>query len=519
MTNCRRLTYAIPFLALALLSAPIPGELGSLMAPAEAIAKKSEKESKGSAKKEAKGAARAQRRIDRGWRKLTASWLDPARSGGGATQASVQRPNFVFVMTDDQALSDQFVLQKTNRLLGGEGSMFKNAYATEPLCCPARATLLTGQYSHNHGVRSNKPPYGSITAFEGRDNTIATWLDDAGYKTGFIGKYLNGPAPDREPGWDSWIADAEGNNDRYSLQDYRLNVNGREEHFGHGAKDYKTDVFTDYGKRFIEDAAGGNDPFMLSIFNLAPHDDNKLPADYPNPLPAERHRGDLAGLEIGRTPSFNESKVDDKASFNQVKALKGKKITDHEEKRRDRLESLLAIDDQVETLYQTLEKTGELDNTVFIFTSDNGYMFGEHRMRAKSKPYQESVRIPLLIRGPGFGDGEIRQDLVAHHDITKTISSLAGAKPGRVLDGRNLTSRSGRSELLLECPACESDLDQGWQALVTHRESYYRFNDGQSESYNLERDPFELSAHEDARTSYMDQRLSEVSECVGDECP
>lgn len=429
-------------------------------------------------------------------------------------------PNIVLVMTDDQALVDQSVMDKTNRLLGRQGTTFANAFATEPLCCPARATLLTGQYSHNHGVLSNRAPLGSLEAFGGREQTLAPWLAAAGYRTGIVGKYLNGIPPlHPDPGWETWVVPHGAEFEPAQMYDYDLSVNGVERHFGSRASDYKTDVLTRYALDFVR--AQDARPFALLLWDVAPHKDERLPPGHDNPEPAPRHRGAFRDERFATSPAFDERAVDDKASWNRVGRIGPARERQLTRRRSDRLASLLAVDEQVAALVEALRDRGELGNTLFVFTSDNGFLYGEHRLSGKSRPYEESIRVPLLIRGPGFRAGAVRRDLVAHHDLTATIAAAAGARPDRVLDGIDLRSRERRSRLLLECLACVpiNERAAGWRLLHTGRTVQVEYRDGQFESYDLRRDRHQLDGGRDPHSTRSRALLDAAASCVGEACP
>jgi len=442
-----------------------------------------------------------------------------ALTNGPLAAAADPRPNIVLVMTDDQALVDQRYMRQTNRLIGGTGTTFTNAFATEPLCCPSRVSILTGQYSHNHGVLSNLPPLGSITAFGGRDNTLPVWLDSAGYRTGFIGKYLNGPlVPSPEPGWDHWVTPAGSESTETRMYDYDLSVDGTVVHYGSTPDDYKTDGLTRHAQDFLNEPSA--EPFALFVWDSAPHDAN-LPAGRADPPPAVRHEGIFRDLKFQRPPSYNEREVSDKATWNRSGRMRRQKRQNQDQKRRSRLESLLAVDDQVASLVSSLAATGELADTIFIVTSDNGYMYGEHRLGSKSRPYEESVRVPLLIRGPGFPHGTVRDDLVALHDLVPTIARQANATPLRTLDGRDLLGPDRRRSILLECLACADGGGPagGWQMLRTRSQAFVRYSDDQVESYDLRRDPWQLNGGPDPRSARLAERLAAVGSCAGGSCP
>jgi arylsulfatase A-like enzyme len=450
---------------------------------------------------------------------LSGVMVPVALTSGPLAAAADPRPNIVMVMTDDQAAVDQRYMPQTTRLIGGTGTTFANAFATEPLCCPSRVSILTGQYSHNHGVLSNLPPLGSSTAFTGRDNTLPVWLDEAGYRTGFVGKYLNGPLPlAPEPGWDHWVSPTGSEASETRMYDYDLSVDGQVVRFGSTPDDYKTDVLTRYAQAFLSQPSA--EPFALFLWDSAPHDAN-LPSGSADPPPAVRHEGMFRKLRFQRSPSYNEQDISDKATWNRSGRMRRQKRRNQDLKRRSRLESLQAVDEQVASLVSTLAATGELANTIFIFTSDNGYMYGEHRLGSKSRPYEESVRVPLLIRGPGFPHASARDDLVALHDLVPTIVRQANATPRRTLDGRDLLGPDRRRSILLECLACTEGgaPEGGWRMLRTRTQAFISYSDNQVESYDLRRDPWQMDAGLDPRSARLAERVSAVAACAGSSCP
>jgi N-acetylglucosamine-6-sulfatase len=387
----------------------------------------------------------------------------PANPGGAAPLGSAgelmplraldRRPNVVVVMTDDQTVADMQVMAKTRRLIGGQGVAFDQSYVSYSLCCPSRATYLTGRYAHNHGVLGLTPPLGGYAKFErlnGHD-TLPVWLEASGYRTAHIGKYLNGygdrldsqPAP--PPGWSEWHGAVGATT--YRMWGYRMFDHGRLRQYGSQFDEdpalYQTDVFGNVASDFVKRHAGPGRPFFLSVAFLAPHHEGlriRLRGGH-TVRPAPRHRGVLAERPLQPAPGFDERDTSDKPSFLQsiyppltLAQKRALLVQQH-----DRQESLLAVDDQVERLVDTLRLTGELDNTYILFTSDNGYMQGEHRVaNGKMVAYDPSTRVPLLIRGPGIPSGQVAHELVANTDLAPTIAEIAGARPTRSCDGRSL---------------------------------------------------------------------------------
>jgi N-acetylglucosamine-6-sulfatase len=448
----------------------------------------------------------------------------------------VARENIVVIMTDDQTAASLSTMQHTNTLLGGEGTRFENAIASFPLCCPARATHLTGQYAHNHGVLHNNPPFGGFIQLD-HSNTLPVWLQQAGYRTMHVGRYLNGYEASHgiPPGWTDWYASphsAAFNYVTWKAFDHGvLKTYPDAQHPG----EHQTDFTTRRAVELIDQAAPGDQPFFLSLWYIAPHrgaprdpDDPRRPG---TPSPAPRHRDAYAGVRMPRKPDFNEKSMYDKP---QVVAdrprLSPEFAAGVEENWRQEIETLMGVDEGVAQIVEELRRTGELDNTLIVFMSDNGFMHGEHRALAeKVLPYEESIRIPLMMRGPGIPHARIDRRLVANVDVPATILDAADVLPGRVLDGRSLLD-------LLADPGAEWGRDvliengNGANGVPTYRGiRTYRFlyvehrTTGEYELYDLEKDPYQLQSvdgHEEYAKVQRDlhTRLRQLTSCVGVDC-
>ena len=440
--------------------------------------------------------------------------------GPDAAPAAVPgAPNVVVIMTDDQDRRSMRVMRQTKRLVGARGATFVNSFATTPLCCPSRATFLTGPYAHNHGVRTNKPGYSALDPSE----TVPVWLDRNGYRTGHVGKFLNRYGRDSDPrevppGWDEWYAFVHSS--EFSLYDYTLNENGRLIRYGSAPRDYQTDVYARKAADFVVRNAGLQ-PFFLSVATLAPHRDSGGP-----PRPAPRHAGAFAQARLPRPPSFNEKRVGDKPAFVRgTRRLSSERIRALTQLHRGRLRSLLAVDDLVERVVEALRDTGELANTLLVFTSDNGFLLGQHRLTGKSWAYESSVRVPLLMRGPGIPAGVTRPQLVGNVDLAATILDATGANApaSHPLDGtsllplaRNRDARRGR-ELLLE------SYEVPYKALRTQRYLFVRHRSGERELYGLAADPDQLRSLHAVRSRNaverdLNSRLRRLEDCVGQAC-
>jgi N-acetylglucosamine-6-sulfatase len=376
-----------------------------------------------------------------------------APNAGAASVAT--KPNIVVITTDDQTLGSlrPDTMPNVTRLLAGEGTSFTDAIVTTPLCCPSRATWITGQYAHNHGVTSNGLGYGAL---EDKDNTLPVWLDRAGYKTAHVGKYLNGyeaavgdPA-EVAPGWNLWFTTL-GSTRYYN---YDVSANGRQEHFTQHDNDYVTRVINRKAKALISRMTPLRAPLYLQVDQRAPHTETGIATrggcsgrTVPDPDDKQLFGDESLPLPL----SFNEADVSDKPSFIEsrqpIDLLRVKKLT---KRYTCALASLRAVDRGVEKIVKALKKTDELRKTVIVFTSDNGYYYGEHRIPVgKIYPYEEGIRVPLIMRVPEQyrGGGEripLISAPVGNVDLAPTLVELAHARPCsgggacRVMDGRSL---------------------------------------------------------------------------------
>ncbi|HEV8239708.1 MAG TPA: sulfatase [Thermoanaerobaculia bacterium] len=446
-----------------------------------------------------------------------------------AGKAGSPHPNIVLLLTDDQTLESLRVMPETQRLIGDEGTTFTNAFVSYPLCCPSRSTLLTGQYAHNHGVRGNNPPHGGVGALDARE-TLPVWLQRAGYYTAHVGKYLNGYGqvvpPAVPPGWSRWLALVDPTT--YSYFDYTLSDDGHLVHYGHDEADYQTDVLAAAAEQVIRGRAGRG-PFYLSVAPVAPHLENSDASGKGTaPRPAPRHAGRFADEPLPAKASFDEADVSDKpGSVRRLPRLNADVQADVLRTYRAQLASLLAVDEMVARLVDALAETGELDRTLFVFTSDNGFFHGEHRIRdGKFLPYEESIRVPLLIRGPGFSAGAVADQLVANIDLAPTLLAAAGAAAGRLLDGLPLQQpaadpRAGRERTLL-LEGLEGNRAT-YTGVRTERWVWIEYDDGARELYDLEQDPLQLRSRHAGKAfkgvrEDLAAKLAQLRHCAGASC-
>lgn len=352
------------------------------------------------------------------------------------------KPNIVLVLTDDLDANEIQFMPKLKSLITDQGVTFQNYFVAMSLCCPSRATTLRGQYPHNTQVLGNSPPTGGYQKFfqlGEEKSTAATWLQDAGYSTMLAGKYLNG-YPDKKdplhipPGWTEWYSAVKG--DPYGEYNYTLNENGKEVAYGNTPQDYGTDVYVSKAVDFIQRSSKAGVPFFVYLAPYAPH------APY---TPAPRHANLFPGAQAPRTPNYNEADVSDKPTYiHDLPPLTQKDIEDIDNDYRMRLQALQAVDEGIENIVNTLKATGQLDNTFFFFTSDNGYHLGNHRqLTGKISPYQEELRVTMIVRGPGVPAGKTLDYLTGNVDLAPTWADLVGATPADFVDGRSLVPLMG----------------------------------------------------------------------------
>jgi arylsulfatase A-like enzyme len=392
----------------------------------------------------------------------------------------------VLILTDDQRWDSLWAMPNVQRLLVDRGVTFSNSFVVNSLCCPSRATFLTGNYSHRTGVYRQIPPHGGYDSFED-GSTIATWLHDAGYTTALIGKYLNGyqhaaAAGVIPPGWDRWMAFATP-----SYVDYELNVEGTVVEHGHDPSDYSTTVLGSAAEDFIRNTTG---PIFLDFAPNAPH----APA-----TPEPRFKQAFSDLGPLRPPSFNEQDVSDKPSYiRAMPSLTQGDIQALDELYRDQYRVLQSLDEQVGRLIDALADTGRLDNTLIVFTSDNGLQLGEHRWVKKEVPYEESIRVPLVIRYDPIGRAGVSDPrLVLNLDFAPTAAEVTGVD-APTMDGRSLlpllagSDEPWRQDFLVEHMEGSNPVPT-YCALRTKAELYARYATGEEELYQLRSDPNELT--------------------------
>jgi arylsulfatase A-like enzyme len=520
-----------------------------------------------------------------------------------ASAATPKRPSFVVIQTDDQTLGELYAgfgqprlqaMPNTLNLIAKRGETFNNYYVSYPLCCPSRVSLLTGRYSHNNGVKGNVQPNGGYFGFSFRaayEHNLAVWLQDAGYRTIHVGKFLNGYGDEPydngttiPPGWSAWHTVEKADTTHY-YYGYSLNDNGQiDGPFGdsgswenreYGPRDdigcpfaptnglpcyYETDTLTNIATAEMQ-GTSPEQPFYLQLDYTAPHGDFRHPA---GPEPAPRHNEWFRGAPFphSRSEGFDEGNVADKPRFiREAPYLSLGDIHTYRVYYDKALESLRSIDDGVKQLIDTLGSLHRLRNTYVIFTSDNGFFFGEHRLiGGKFLAYEPSTHLPFLIRGPHIRPGTESNELVGNIDIAPTVLELAEAEADKSIDGRSMVPFMRDPNLrtlrpyLFESFVESSDVDEqgaiaepgdqsgrtsakgrsatasllappkDYEGLRLGPYKYIAWPDGEKELYDLEKDPNELNNivripnYFPIRNFLHHELLHRLEDCVGRTC-
>ncbi|MBS1880595.1 MAG: sulfatase [Actinobacteria bacterium] len=550
--------------------------------------------------------------------------LDTRAQAAEVPKATKPRPSFVVIQTDDETLDQLYAsftpaggvpvvaMPYTLADIAEKGITFDRYYDSYPLCTPSRVSLLTGRYAHNNGVKGNVEPNGGYTGFASRaanTHNLATWLQGSGYRTIHIGKFLNGYGEEplssyREvpPGWNSWRTVINSDSDHY-YYGYEISHNGiLEGPFGdsgswetreYGERDdpgcptapangkpcyYETDFFNRVASEELF-ATSPEQPFYMQVDYTAPHGDFRRPA---GPEPAPRDYGSFAGAPYphSRSQGFNEGNVNDKPRFiREAPYLSPTEIHTYRVYYQKALESLRSVDEGVNEIVKTLGAMHRLRNTYIIFTSDNGFFYGEHRLTGgKFLAYEPSTHLPLLIRGPGIKPGTSTGELASVTDIAPTILELAGVKPDKSIDGQSLVpfwknpelrtrrallfesfvetadveqhggapeynpatgasvSSAGRAKLLRpkagaasasggEASAHASIVapPKDYEGIRLGPYKYIEWPDGEKELYDINRDPYELNnivrnPNYFPIRAYLHAQLIRLEACVGRRC-
>lgn len=433
------------------------------------------------------------------------------------------RPNVVLITADDMRADDLAFMPFTRSLLGGHGVTFTGALSPHPLCCPARAELMTGQYGHNSGVTHNDGPSGGFEAMSDPGNTLAAWLSAEGYRTAMSGKYLNEYKPKHglQSGWTHWNPSIRG---MYSYTDTTFFNNGNPQRH----RRHVDDVIVDYTNSDIREFSATGDPFFVWASALAPHVVVRGRERH-FAFPAPRHAGMYAALSnpARNSPAYGAAIMDGPP----VGDLTKMGLLDR--KYRNGIEALQAVDEGVESIVETLRDTGELDNTYIIFTSDNGLHMGEHGLNGKNTLYEEAVRVPLLVRTPTTAGARTSTMPVTTLDIPATIVDLTATHPRRVLDGDTFVpTLSGQAQdwrdtqLIQTGTDDQTSADPGWEirGVRTQRWTYgENALTGMVELYDRDTDPRQL-VNLAARPAYaatvaeLARRLDILRFCWGVDC-
>lgn len=421
--------------------------------------------------------------------------------------ATASRPNIVFILMDDARFDDlacmghPFIKTPHIDRIAREGALFKNAFATTPLCSPSRACFLTGLYAHTHGVTDNT----NHDVLSHQLDTFLLRLNQAGYETAFFGKWHMGTDDSPRPGIEHWVS-FKGQGQYF---DPDLNVNGKAEK----AKGYATDILSARAVEFIKRTH--ERPFVLYLSHKAVHPNLEQRADGtisdPNAstfVPAERHKSLFADEKIPRRPNALVDKLAGKpALMRQIGKLPplSHRTGTSDDVIRDRLRMLMAAEEGVGQIFQTLEEQKLLDRTMIIFTSDHGYFYGEHGLSVERRlAYEEAIRIPLLVRYPSMiRAGTQVEPFVLSVDVAPTLIELAGAKLPEKIHGKSLIPLlTGKQKNLRDSFLIEYFSDKvfermdkmGYQAVRTDRWKYIHYTDlaGVDELYDLKNDPYEM---------------------------
>lgn len=445
-----------------------------------------------------------------------------ARAARGQEEGSTQ-PKILYIMTDDQPkhTASPAVMPGLNEYLRTEGIDFQRGYVSEPRCGPARVSLFKGQYSHNTGIHGNENTHLDFKARELDKDTLATRLRAVGYKTAHFGKYMNGYDADVAnveyvpPGWYRWFTHAAWDADSFAMSSASGgSTTARLQRFSY-ARWPETDMLVaDRAEHFIRQSA--KVAWLAYVSLSSPHSGYRL-------APQHEHYADGATYSSPGTEENTLEELSDKPQTVQDQApwrrQEQKRANWHTE---GQLEELQAVDELIGRLVRALEETGQLANTLIVYSTDNGFLLGEHGLLGKGRPYEEATSVPFVVRGPGVAKGVESDALVSHLDITATMLDLAGADMSGI-DGRSLVSLFGgttpddwRKRLLIE------QKDVGWEMLREDQYSYAEHSTGERELYDLATDPYELeSLHADPsqeeRIQVLSENLAKLKNAAGDE--
>ncbi len=473
---------------------------------------------------------------------------DPRRSDrvlprGAARQArpvpvdAPDRPNLLMITLDDAAWGDMVHMPRLQELLVDQGVTLRGALAPNPICVPARSSLLTGQHSHNHGAWNTTSDAGHGLDALDDSSTIATWLQDAGYDTFFLGKYPNGYTDGTvvPPGWTGWRGLVDPTT--YNFVRPTVSMDGVEETFG----TYSTTLLSEQSDELLREPARAEDPWYMWLNYVAPHhggpdapdDPAVLYPDDPDPVktttPAARDVDTFADLALPDTPNMFEEDVSDKVLVRATqRTVPDDRRAQLTEAHQQRIESLQSVDRALGRTIETLEETGQLDDTYVVLTSDNGYTLGAHNIEGKLWYFRELVGVPMYVRGPGLPGGTVSRAPVTNVDWAPTFAALAGAEPTSQVDGVDvlpwIASDAERRVVPIEAYPVKRGTKRLYRGVVVGPWTYVQGRSGQAEVYYRDVDRWELeNLAGDPRWSEqvaeLKQLVRRTSNCAGDECP
>jgi arylsulfatase A-like enzyme len=452
-------------------------------------------------------------------------------SAGVDRPAGTARPNILLITADDASVQDMRHMPYTQRLLARRGVTFTDALAPTPICVPARASLLTGQYAHNHHALTISGAGGGYRAFAregGNRDTLPQWLRAAGYDTLFVGKYLNGYADDYrptvEPGWDDWRAAMGGST--YSFVHTVMDDNGR----AHRTSEYSTDLFTDDVVDMLGRERRRHTPWYLWVNYVGPHHGGPHEPDDPRGLktttPAARHRNEFDHLPLPTSPALWAGNGPGQRTAQP--SIGPRMRAAIREGHQQRVEALQSVDEGVRDAIGELRRTHQLDKTVVIFTSDNGFVTGEHNRYGKLMEFDHILRIPVIAAGPGIPRGRKVSSVVTNPDLAVTIAAMAHARPTRDVDGVDFRPvlREGHRERVVPIEAYppHGGRTPMYTGVRLGQWTYIRSRGGHEELYDRSVDPYErASLAVDRRYKRVLRALRALNEtyrdCAGDTCP
>ncbi|MDQ2796652.1 MAG: sulfatase [Actinomycetota bacterium] len=435
----------------------------------------------------------------------TSSGPAPFASFGhpSAPGTASHKPNIVFILTDDLSVNLVKYLPHV-QAMEKAGTTLSNYFVVDSLCCPSRSAIFTGKYPHDDGVFTNSGSDGGYAAYNKHGNepdSFAVALQKAGYRTGFMGKYLNGYLPKDKPapGWDEW--DVAGNG--YPEFHYKLNENGKTQKYGKDPKDYLTDVVSAKATSFIDSSASSGKPFMLELATFAPHKPS---------TPAPRDANKFPGLTAPRTAAYNTLPTNAPPWLRAIPPLATTDEQGLDTLYRKRAQSVQAVDAMIGHVESELQAKGLANNTYLVFSSDNGFHLGEYRLRpGKQTAFDTDIKVPLVITGPGIPAGRQLSQLTSSIDLAPTFEGIAGATVGTKVDGTSLLPlwrgsppADWQKAVLVEHHGgtmTPSDPDfqpklggdpPSYEAIRTAGALYVQYVDGEREYYDLTHDPDEL---------------------------